>query len=183
MMNFLKQYSITILSAVIFITLVLMILPDNSMKKYVRFLLGLILISVFITPIYGLFNKNIDVFSYQSKLDYYFEKPSKSYKDYENENIESTGKAFKENLNKLILEKLQAEYSGYKFTVNTDIIINSDNKFMISKVSINYKSNKIKKVEKVGKEKKTLSEDDKKIIDFISSEFNIDKNLINVKEE
>jgi len=153
------------------------------MKKYVKFLLGLILISVFITPIYGLFNKSIDVFSYQSKLDYYFEKPSKSYKDYENENIESTGKAFKENLNKLISDKLQAKYSGYKFTVNTNVTLNSQNKFVISTVSINYKSNKIKKVEKVGEEKKTLSQDDKKIIDFISSEFNIEKKLINIKEE
>lgn len=152
------------------------------MKKYVKFLLGLILISVFITPIYGLFNKNIDVFSYQSKLDYYFEKPSKSYEDYENENIESTEKAFKENLNKLISEKLKLKFSGYEFIVNTDVVINSENKFIINKLSINYKSNKIKKVEKVGEKKKTLSEDDKKIIDFISGEFNIDKNLINIKE-
>lgn len=181
-MSFLKQYSITILSAVIFITLILMILPDNSMKKYVRFLLGLILVSVFITPIYGIFNKNIDVFSYQSKLDYYFDKSSKSYEEYENDSIKSTEKAFSENLNKLITEKLMQKYSGYEFTVNTSINLTSDNKLVINKVSIIYKSNKVKKVEKVGENKK-MSEEDKKIIEFASSEFNIDKNLINIKEE
>ena len=181
-MSFLKEYSVTILSAVIFITLVLMILPDNSMKKYAKFLLGLILISVFIGPIYGIFNKSIDVFSYQSKLDYYFEKPGKSYTEYEDESIKNTEKAFRENLNKLISEKLMQKYSGYKFTVNTTIILNSDNKFIISKVNINYISNKVKQVEKVG-EKKKISEEDKRIIEFISSEFNVDKKIINIKEE
>lgn len=181
-MDFLKQYSITIVSAVIFITLVLMILPDSSMKKYVKFLLGLILISVFITPIYSLFNKNIDVFSYQSKLDYYLEKSEKSYKDYESESIENTAESFRQNLNKVISEKLLLKYTGYKFTVDTDIVFNSDNKFVINKVNINYKSNKIKKVGKVG-EKKILSDEEKKIIEYVSSEFDIKKDLINIKEE
>lgn len=180
-MNFLKEYSITIVSAVLFITLVLMIIPNNNMKKYVKFLLGLILISIFITPIYNLFNKEIDVFSYKSKLDYYFDSSKVSYQEYQDENIKNTEKEFKENLNKLIIEKLGIKYPNYKFTVDTEIDFSS-NKFTIKEVNISYKSNKIKKVDKVGGEK-MLSQEDKTLLNFISSEFSIDENLIYIKEE
>ena len=44
-----------------------MILPDNNMKKYAKFVLGLILIVVIIKPIIKIFEKDFDFNSYLLK--------------------------------------------------------------------------------------------------------------------
>ncbi len=50
-MELLNKFVITLVTILIFITAVEMIAPDNSMKKYLKFVLGLILITVILNPI------------------------------------------------------------------------------------------------------------------------------------
>ncbi|MCD3297735.1 stage III sporulation protein AF, partial [Clostridium botulinum] len=50
MIQSIRQWVISIATAIFFITAVEMILPNNSIKKYAKFVLGLILITVVINP-------------------------------------------------------------------------------------------------------------------------------------
>lgn len=50
-MDLLKSWIANISVTIVFITAIKLILPDNGTKKYVNFVMGLILISVIIQPI------------------------------------------------------------------------------------------------------------------------------------
>ena len=67
MIELLKVWVTNITIAIFFITAVEMILPDNNMKKYAKFVLGLMLIVVIINPIIKIFDKDFDLNSYSSK--------------------------------------------------------------------------------------------------------------------
>ena len=54
-MEYINNFVITLVATMIFMTAVDIISPDNSMKKYIKFVLGLILISVMINPIIKFF--------------------------------------------------------------------------------------------------------------------------------
>ena len=54
-MEYLNNFIITLVATMIFMTAIEIIAPDNSMKKYIKFVLGLILISVMINPIIKFF--------------------------------------------------------------------------------------------------------------------------------
>ncbi|WML35311.1 stage III sporulation protein AF [Clostridium sp. OS1-26] len=66
MLQALREWLIGICTAVFFITAVEIILPDNSLKKYAKFVLGLILITVFINPLIKVFDRNFDINTYTS---------------------------------------------------------------------------------------------------------------------
>lgn len=50
-MNLLKELVTTLVTALIFITAIELISPNNSMKKYLKFILGLVLITIILNPI------------------------------------------------------------------------------------------------------------------------------------
>ena len=50
-MEYLNNFIITLVATMIFMTAIEIIAPDNSMKKYIKFVLGLILIVVLLNPI------------------------------------------------------------------------------------------------------------------------------------
>ena len=54
-MSYINNFVITLVATIIFMTAVEIISPDNSMKKYIKFVLGLILVSVMINPIIKFF--------------------------------------------------------------------------------------------------------------------------------
>ena len=56
-MKYINDFIVTLVIMMIFITAVEIIAPDNSMKKYIKFVLGLILISVMLNPIIYFFTK------------------------------------------------------------------------------------------------------------------------------
>ena len=60
MIEGLKVWVTNITIAIFFITAVEMILPDNSMRKYAKFVLGLMLIVVIINPIMKIFDKDFN---------------------------------------------------------------------------------------------------------------------------
>ena len=60
-MEYLNNFIITLVATMIFMTSIEIIAPDNSMKKYIKFVLGLILISVMINPIIKFFTEKLVV--------------------------------------------------------------------------------------------------------------------------
>ncbi|MBU3170112.1 stage III sporulation protein AF [Clostridium estertheticum] len=139
MIELLKVWVTNITIAIFFITAVEMILPDNNMKKYAKFVLGLMLIVVIIKPIIKIFDKNFDLNSYSNKATSYIEgstQPSdmKKYKDI---NIVNTTENFKKNLQKECVTNLEQAYPENKYNADVDVVYDSKNGvFNINRVKI-----------------------------------------------
>lgn len=131
MIDLLKVWVTNITVAIFFITAVEMILPDNNMKKYAKFVLGLMLIVVIINPIIKLFDKNFDLDSYSSKATSYMEGSNQTQaadlKKYKDINIVNTTENFKNNLQKECITNLEETYPGNKYNANVDVVYDSKN--------------------------------------------------------
>ncbi|NMM61378.1 stage III sporulation protein AF [Clostridium sp. P21] len=192
MLEQLKTWIITICTAVFFITAVEMILPDNSLKKYAKFVLGLILITVFINPIVKLFDKNFDITTYTNNavqcLDN--QKFNSDFDKYKEKSINSTLEAFKLNLQQSCEKKLKEKYPNNNYKVKVDASYDKDNgKIEIKNVNVGIKEGNVEKVKKVkiDSNSKVVNNQDSindektvNITTYLSSELSVSKDVIKV---
>ena len=189
----LGKWIVTICVAVFFATAVQMILPDNSLKKYCNFVLGLIVFVVMITPIVNFFNKDItiDKLIEQTTMEVFSDKTqdNATYEEYRNSSMNTTTKVFKENLEQQCVEDLSKEFKGDEFSVNVDVAYDEVNKtFVINSMDIGINDGSIKRVEEVAigedktvpasKEEEVLGEYGAEVKKYISSHYEIDENII-----
>ena len=189
----LKNIAITLVTILIFISAVELIAPDDKMKKYIRFILGLILISVILNPIIKFISngeKNISssiqnyeaVFS-KSKADLNKMEIQKESKN----NEDARKKAFINNFNKNCDDILKKQFENMTFKSEVDCEVNfSDITLNVNKLKIGVGESKITKVKKVViKNNEQSNEQDvnkeyTEIINFVSKELNIPKEKIEV---
>jgi stage III sporulation protein AF len=188
----LRNWIVNICTAVFFITAVEMILPDNSIKKYAKFVLGIILITVFLNPIISLFNKNFNINTYGAKIMQSFSKSDSSddIEKYRKENLNDTIKNFKINLEKNCEEKLKEEYPSENCTVKVDVkyddktnnininsiyvTVTSDNAGSIKKVIIDTKDNEYNSEENLNDKRSD------EIKSYLSSQLDVSEDIIHV---
>ena len=188
-MELLNKFVITLVTTLIFMTAVELIAPDNSMKKYLKFVLGLILITVILNPILTIILNGEQ--ELKDVISGYEEEYNINKKD--NESTENIIKrkedSFKDNFNKNCESMLKQEFKDLEFKCNVDCVVDfNDNDFTINKLSIQIKDKKVKKVEKIDKidinskkdKKDTVNKEYKDVVKFISKELNIDENKINI---
>lgn len=192
MIEELKSWIITICTAVIFITAAEMILPNNSFKKYVKFVLGLILITVLINPIVRIFDKNYNIDDYTSKAFKYFDEGTytENIEKYKKDSRSKTLNAFKLNLENECKNKLKEKFpeSNYKVEAYVDyedetsaVIIESIKVWVmegginrIKKVDISTKSN-------IDNSLAILKDERSKLLKgYLSQELKISSNLIEI---
>lgn len=68
MIQGIREYTVSIVTLIVAITIVELILPNNKTKKYVMFISGLIITLNVVNPILKLFNSNFDVSSKVNEL-------------------------------------------------------------------------------------------------------------------
>ncbi len=188
-MELLNKFVITLVTTLIFMTAVELIAPDNSMKKYLKFVLGLILITVILNPILTIILNGEQ--ELKDVISGYEEEYNVNKKD--NESTENIIKikedSFKDNFNKNCESMLKQEFKDLEFKCNVDCVVDfNDNDFTINKLSIQIKDKKVKKVEKIDKvdinskkdKKDTVNKEYKDVVKFISKELNIDENKIDI---
>ena len=188
-MELLNKFVITLVTTLIFMTAVELIAPDNSMKKYLKFVLGLILITVILNPILTIILNGEQ--ELKDVISGYEEEYNVNKKD--NESTENIIKikedSFKDNFNKNCESMLKQEFKDLEFKCNVDCVVDfNDNDITINKLSIQIKDKKVKKVEKIDKvdinskkdKKDTVNKEYKDVVKFISKELNIDENKINI---
>jgi stage III sporulation protein AF len=192
LIELLKVWVTNITIAVFFITAVEMILPDNNMKKYAKFVLGLILIVVIINPLMKILDKNFDLYSYSNKAISYMESssPATDIKKYKDINIIKTSDNFKNNLEQQCIIDLQEAFPENKYNADIDIVYDdSTSQFNINKMEIGIVEGGIKNISKikidttsVNASKKNIleSEEGDKIKSRLSNEFQISKDVITV---
>ncbi|GAA0723779.1 stage III sporulation protein AF [Clostridium malenominatum] len=188
MIDLLKEWIINIASLVLFITAVEMLLPDNSLKKYSKFVLGLILMTVLINPIIKIFNRNfnISVYSQNISRSIYDEDTAKSIEKYKEESLKNTINNFENNLTQIIGEKLKEEFnlSNNKLEVKAEYVT-QESKFEIKYIKVGINSGKVQKVEKVKVNigEKNIEEKDKlhdDIKSYLSKELKVQEKIITI---
>lgn len=152
MLQILKDWLVSICTTVFFITAVEIILPDNGMRKYAKFVLGLILITVFINPIIKIFDRNFDISTYVnsavSSSD--TKKLQDDFQKYKEKNISSTLEVFKLNLQTSCEKKLKEKYPESNYKVQVDASYdNKNDKLLINDIKVGVKDGSIEKIQKV----------------------------------
>lgn len=192
MIELLKIWVTNITIAIFFITAVEMILPDNSMKKYAKFVLGLMLIVVIINPIIKLFDKNFDLNSYSSKATSYMEGSTEAsnIKKYKDINVLNTTENFKKNLEDECITTLEETYPENKYNADVGIVYDSKNEvFNINTVDIEIVKGGVTDIKKIEIDTKSVNASEKdvlrdaqgsKIRNLLSSKLKIPNDVITV---
>lgn len=149
-MEYLNNFIITLVATMIFMTSIEIIAPDNSMKKYIKFVLGLILISVMINPIIKFFTGGEQevinrIKRYEDMLNLGVTNEGES-----KEVIEKQKEAFKSNLNINCDNLLKEKFSDKNFKSDIKCNINlSDMTYSIDSLEVGVRENGIRLVDKI----------------------------------
>ena len=149
-MEYLNNFIITLVATMIFMTAIEIIAPDNSMKKYIKFVLGLILISVMINPIIKFFTGGEQevinrIKRYEEMLNLGVTNEGES-----KEVIEKQKEAFKSNLNSNCDNLLKEKFSDKDFKSDIKCNINlSDMTYSIDSLEVGVRENGIRLVDKI----------------------------------
>ncbi|WP_034429947.1 stage III sporulation protein AF [Caldisalinibacter kiritimatiensis] len=124
-MDFLKNWAVNIVILTVFVALLEIILPSSTMKKYIRVIIGFLIIIVIINPFIKLFDNYIkiekEVFANLTKGGE-FDKKTKS--SFISENNERILKLYKQNLKRSIEETLRKRTKYITEVIEIDIIEN-----------------------------------------------------------
>ena len=195
MIEFLSSWAQGIIVAVIIATLIEMILPNSSSKKYVKVVIGMYILFTIVSPIIKKLGgkdinlNTIDIEKYEQQISKSDNTISRKFED---NNARSIKDIYVSNLKADISAKLKEK--GYEIDTS-DIQIKDDENYTIEKITLKL----IKMEQKQGKnneivintveigntisqkDSKTLSDDDKQEVkDYISETYDIDKKNINI---
>lgn len=184
-MEYIKSFIETLVTIIILFSAIELISPNNSMKKYIKFVLGLILIVVMLNPIIDFFTEGEDkIVSTIKEYENILSTDTKTSSDVAASN--EVEDVFIENLNKNSAAELAEAFPDYTFVCNIDCNIDLSNySYNISHAKIGISTGKIQDVEKIEKveisndnqtESKVYSDDEQKIVSYVS-------NMLGVSEE
>lgn len=190
----LGNFVITISVAIFFATAIQMILPDNSLKKYCNFVLGLIVFVVILSPIIKIFNQDVQINKIiEETTNGIFENSDEtSYEEYRDANINNTLNKFKENLEKQCVTDLEENFKGDKY--KADIAVSYDSKnslFVIESMEIHINDGSVARIKKIqiGEEEKAVQVDSQdssinvkaaEVKDFIASRYEVNVDQVSV---
>lgn len=195
MIEFLSSWAQGIIVAVIIATLIEMILPNSSSKKYVKVVIGMYILFTIVSPIIkkvGGKDINLNTINIEKYEQQIAKSDNTISRKFEDNNTRSIKDIYVSNLKANISAKLKEK--GYEIDTS-DIQIKDDENYTIEKITLKL----IKTEQKQGKnneivintveigntisqkDSKTLSDDDKQEVkDYISETYDIDKKNINI---
>ena len=153
----LKNIVITLVTILIFISAVELISPGNKMKKYIQFILGLILVTVILNPILQFISngERSALDGIKTYEEVFSQKGSKVNLDNTNtfKNDEDKGdarkKAFIVNFNKNCENLLKNQYKNINFKSEIDCDVDFTNLTLnVKKLKIGVDENKINRIKK-----------------------------------
>ena len=199
MLEWFRSWATGIVIAVIIATIIEMILPNSTSKKYIKIIIGIFIVYTIISPVIGSF-KGEDLNNY-IKVENYIQSNSHALKTNEvSDNAQSSiKKIYAQNLQNDLKTKLKEK--GY-ISNNINISISNDDKYNIERIDIkvdekvtnsnqdekqvktivdNIKAIKIKVKKDDSQNNAIITENDKnEIKEYIKQIYQIDLNNINV---
>ena len=196
MIEFLSSWAQGIIVAVIIVTLIEMILPNSSSKKYVKVVIGMYILFTIVSPIIkkvGGKDADLNAILNFEKYEQQIEKSDSSIsKKFEDNNSRSIKDIYLSNLKADMSAKLKEK--GYEIdTLN--IKVKDDENYTIDNISLKIMKAEQKQEESneirintveirntvTLKNEENLSDDDKQEVkDYISETYDIDKKNINI---
>lgn len=192
LIDWIKNWVVNICAAVIFITAVELIIPENKMDKYVKFVMGLILIAVIMNPIVKVLSgKGGGMSNYINKATNYVNSTSlnSGIEEQKVSDREDTINVFKTNLENTCTKMLREKFPENNYEVIADVTYNSeDQEPSIDDLKIDVKSNGIQKIQKVSIDTTDTENhsNDKTAVDiknYLNDELKINKDSILVKDD
>lgn len=195
MIEFLSSWAQGIIVAVIIATLIEMILPNSSSKKYVKVVIGMYILFTIVSPIIkkvGGKDINLNTINIEKYEQQIAKSDNTISRKFEDNNTRSIKDIYVSNLKADISAKLKEK--GYEIDTS-DIQIKDDENYTIEKITLKLikmeqkqeKNNEIViNTVEIGntisqKDSKTLSDDEKQEVkDYISETYDIDKKNINI---
>lgn len=199
MLEWFRSWTTGIVIAVIIATIIEMILPNSTSKKYIKIIIGIFIVYTIISPVIGNF-KGEDLNNY-IKVENYIQSSSNALQTNEvSDNAQSSiKKIYSQNLQNDLKTKLKEK--GY-ISNNINISISNDDKYNIERIDIkvdekvtnsnqdekqvktivdNIKAIKIKVKKDDSQNNAIITENDKnEIKEYIKQIYQIDLNNINV---
>lgn len=199
MLEWFRSWATGIVIAVIIATIIEMILPNSTSKKYIKIIIGIFIVYTVISPVIGSF-KGEDLNNY-IKVENYIQSSSNALKTNEvSDNAQSSiKKIYSQNLQNDLKTKLKEK--GY-ISNNINISISNDDKYNIERIDIkvdekvtnsnqdekqvktivdNIKAIKIKVKKDDSQNNAIITENDKnEIKEYIKQIYQINLNNINV---
>lgn len=199
MLEWFRSWATGIVIAVVIATIIEMILPNSTSKKYIKIIIGIFIVYTIISPVIGSF-KGEDLNNY-IKVENYIQSNSNALKTNEvSDNAQSSiKKIYAQNLQNDLKTKLKEK--GY-ISNNINISISNDDKYNIERIDIkvdekvtnsnqdekqvktivdNIKAIKIKVKKDDSQNNAIITENDKnEIKEYIKQIYQIDLNNINV---
>lgn len=199
MLEWFRSWATGIVIAVIIATIIEMILPNSTSKKYIKIIIGIFIVYTIISPVIGSF-KGEDLNNY-IKVENYIHSSSNALQTNEvSDNAQSSiKKIYAQNLQNDLKTKLKEK--GY-ISNNINISISNDDKYNIERIDIkvdekvtnsnqdekqvktivdNIKAIKIKVKKDDSQNNAIITENDKnEIKEYIKQIYQIDLNNINV---
>ena len=139
-MDELKKWIYTIVVVIVFVTFIEMLMPNSSIKKYTRLILGLIVMTIVLQPLFSFIKKDFslsgDSFKFQKQLDSVYIKKQAS--DIDAKQSSEITKQYIENLKKQVIQLAKRELGDREVKAVIEIIddIKSDNYGEIVRVSL-----------------------------------------------
>lgn len=152
MIKWLQEWVVTICTTALLITAVEIILPDNKLRKYAKFVVGLILMVVIIQPLIKVVNKTDDVKNYIINAQNTFEENNynEELKKSDSKNVSSVVDEFKKNLEDNCAKMLKSKYPDNDYSVTAEVNYDDNSKTIsVKSLSVGVKNNSIDKVKKV----------------------------------
>ena len=195
MVNWVRSWVMSICVAVIFITAVELIMPGDKFKKYVKFVMGLILIAVILNPIIKIFNNKANITSYIDEANKYVD--SGGYKNdfqkYKDQDKNDTINTFKTNLQNSCVKMLKDKFPNNDYEVKADVKLdNQTNQINISNLSVGVKNKGVEKINNIRIDSKSVStnegkkvdpQTDKDIKNYLNDQLKIPQNNISVYKQ
>ena len=188
-MEILRKWISDICITILFMTAIELILPNNSIKKYSKFVLGLIFIGVVITPVITILKSDYDISRVILNNETYIKtfdiKDEENIEDYMNRIKETTLKNFEKNLSDSCEQLLKSKFKEYSF----DVMVSADyldDSYEVKDIQIKVHDGSIKKVDKVvldenaPKIAKEETRELKNMKSYLSKELNISQNIIKI---
>ncbi|MCX7885200.1 MAG: stage III sporulation protein AF [Caloramator sp.] len=188
MLQFLKNYILSVTVMVMFLAFIDIILPQNSIRKYARFVTGLIVIITILIPVFKIFDKknNIETYILNYENQYNTFAVNSNQIDVQKKVRMQTEHIFKEKLKESI-EKDIFESTKKKYCI-TNVILDKSNDDIYGFTNIKFielkpqeDNSTIKSVDKVVIGERNENEDkyrDDKIVRLLEKKYNINPSYI-----
>lgn len=123
MMEFLKGYIISVTVMILFLAFIDLILPDNNLKKYAKFVTGLIVIITILSPIFKFFDRKSEIETY--------------ILNYENDlNVATLNLNKKDIQNKMKLQTEQIFKEKLKESIEKDLYDSTKKRYKVIKIDV-----------------------------------------------